>query len=210
MPDQNPFPPAKQPSGKPPRYVFQTEPNPGGEPGGALDRFDAQLEGSVKRGAKFIDDQFFDDKVIEPLAEVAEDFIEAKIGKAPLKKFVGGPGLFLIEHTIISHSGRGADPGFVTVRRRDGTTFRYADTSFQPRQLARGEKLVDAPTGTVLYVSPLDGSVIVLPADSPLAQEALRGSLQPEKIRPVNAKAIANQEAAEGINRELVTERADP
>lgn len=210
MPDQNPFPPQKPVKERHPRDQFQTEANPGGEPGAALDRFDAQLEGSVKRGAKFIDDQFFDDKVIEPITEVVEDFLEAKIGKAPLKRFVGGPGLFLIEHTIISHTGRGSEPGFVTVRRRDGSTFRYADTSFQPRQLLRGEKLVDAPRGTVLYVSPLDGSVVVLPAGSPLAEEALRGSLQPEKIKPVNAKAIANQERAEGINQELVTERADP
>jgi hypothetical protein len=36
------------------------------------------------------------------------------------------------------------------------------------------------------------------------------GSLQPEKIRPVNSKAIENEERAEGIRRELVTERADP
>jgi hypothetical protein len=38
----------------------------------------------------------------------------------------------------------------------------------------------------------------------------LAGSLQPEKIDPVNAKAIENAELAEGIRRELVTERADP
>jgi hypothetical protein len=38
----------------------------------------------------------------------------------------------------------------------------------------------------------------------------LAGSLQPEKIDPVNAKAIENAELAEGLRRELVTERADP
>jgi len=41
-------------------------------------------------------------------------------------------------------------------------------------------------------------------------EAVLAGSLQPERIEPVNAKAIENAELARGIRRELVTERADP
>jgi len=41
-------------------------------------------------------------------------------------------------------------------------------------------------------------------------EAVLAGSLQPERIEPVNAKAIENAELAEGLRRELVTERADP
>lgn len=36
------------------------------------------------------------------------------------------------------------------------------------------------------------------------------GSMQPEHAKPVNAKALANEAAAEGIRRALVSERFDP
>lgn len=47
-------------------------------------------------------------------------------------------------------------------------------------------------------------------SDDAIKQIIAAGSLQPELIEPVNAKAIANKEAAEGIRRNLVTEWADP
>lgn len=169
--------------------------------------FYKKVGGSV---ATKIDEHVFEDKVVEPAKEVVEEFLEEKLAKFPIKKVTGGAGLFIIEHTIISHTSANADPGFVTVKRPNGTTYRYADLSFQPRRLARGERPIDAPAGTLFYVSPADGSATVIPANSPLAYEVLKGSIKPENIRPVNAKALDNEERAEGIRRVLVSERADP
>jgi len=45
---------------------------------------------------------------------------------------------------------------------------------------------------------------------SPFAGDAPSVSIQPGHIQPVNAAALANQEAAQGIAKVLVHERADP
>lgn len=54
------------------------------------------------------------------------------------------------------------------------------------------------------------GSSSRTPIVAALALSVINGSIQPEHIRPVNAAALANLEAAEGIRRALVHERADP
>lgn len=47
-------------------------------------------------------------------------------------------------------------------------------------------------------------------SDDAIKQIIAAGSLHPENIDPVNAKAMDNEERAEGIRRQLVSERADP
>lgn len=159
---------------------------------------------------RFVDDKIFDDKVVDPALTEVELFLEEKAAKFPLKKVVSGPALFVIEHTIISHTSKSADPNFVTVQRPDGTTYRYADLSAIPRRLAPGEIVIDAPPGTTFIVTPATNVPTASGPGGPFAGRVLPGSLHPERIRPVNAKAIDNEERAEGIRRNLATERADP
>lgn len=57
---------------------------------------------------------------------------------------------------------------------------------------------------------PAGASPVAIPEPFPLAATVPSASIQPEHIQPVNAAALANQAAAEGIRAALVHERADP
>jgi hypothetical protein len=159
---------------------------------------------------RFIDDKVFEDKVVDPALTAVEEFLEEKAAKFPLKRAVSGPALFVIEHTIISHTSKSADPNFVTVQRPDGTTYRYADLSAIPRRLAPGEIVIDAPPGTQFIVTPPTAVPGLTSAGGPLGGRVATGSIQTEKISPVEARAIDNENRAEGIRRQLASERADP
>lgn len=75
------------------------------------------------------------------------------------------------------------------------------------------------PATTLPQATPLDTAPrvpshpLITPLGSRLfhlSRSVAMGSMQPERIKPVNAKALANEAAAEGIRKALVKERADP
>lgn len=77
--------------------------------------------------------------------------------------------------------------------------------------LARDERLRVERAAALARLFPLAyGSPSRAPLVVALALSVLNGSIQPEHIQPVNAAALANQAAAEGIRQALVHERADP
>jgi hypothetical protein len=210
MPDQEQFPAIPPVKGPPPAVL--PRPDSLREVSSVvspLNVYYAQKKVLGKAG-KMIDEHIFDDKVIDPLKEAAEDFLEEKLEKMPIKKVTGGAGLFIIEHTIISHSGHGADPTQLTVVRPNGTTYTLPDLGIRPPVLPPGDRFLSKPG-----VAPGNGSDRSIVGDfrtavGPLTEDVSEGSLKPGGIRPVNAKAIDNENRATGIRRELVTERADP
>jgi hypothetical protein len=101
-------------------------------------------------------------------------------GSIPLVKRTSGPGLGL---------GVGEEDAIFQITERE----RQFRERFQAELLSRPQPRASA--GKVRPPFP--------PAVAP-------GSLQPTHVRPVNAAAIANEAAAEGLRAALVHERADP
>jgi hypothetical protein len=56
----------------------------------------------------------------------------------------------------------------------------------------------------------LNNAVAALSAAAPTGQPVANGSIQTENVHPANQKAKDNEDRAKGINRELLSERADP
>lgn len=211
MPDQNPFPqPYPPPKGPPSPAPPENNKN---RIYGDFFSLSALANFYLRQGGKaatFVEGQLFDSAVVDPTLTAIEEFAEEKAARVPVKKVFGGTGLFIIEHTIISHTSKSADALFVTVLRADGTTYRYADTSVIPRRLDVGDRVIDGPPGAKFILTRPNNLPIPTSAGGPLGDPVADGGVLPERVRPVNAKAMNNEERAEGIRRQLVSERADP